>query len=143
MPLCRSLEHTGHRMATVGGGLCGICEGKASVSCRYSPLLWKERRRLPPQQTQKPPREQFLPSAGVFFGRAGVGRGAAPVCEPVWAADGRASSSAAAPLCHSEWLDFIFPPSFKSPSEGNLWLHFFFSAQVLECISQTQTYPTS
>lgn len=57
--------------------------------------------------------------------------------EPAGSAAGRASSRAVASLCCSSW----FYSSKKFPSEGNLWLHFFFSAQVLACVAQIQTYP--
>lgn len=112
MPLCRSLEHTGHRMATGGGG--SVASVRKRYHCPAATHLFsgKSASGCHPSRHRNYPREQFLPSVGVFLGWAGVGRGEALVCEPVWAADGRASSSVAASLCHSEWLDFIlfFPP---------------------------------
>lgn len=49
----------------------------------------------------------------------------------------------AASLCHSERLDFIVFFLLNLLLREICDYIFFFSAQVLECIAQTQTYPTS
>lgn len=55
-----------------GGGSLASVREKASLSCRYSPLLWKEHRRLPPQQTQEPPQGAVSPECGSVL-RGGLG----------------------------------------------------------------------
>lgn len=80
--LCGSLEHTGHRMAPVGGSVASARE-KGSLSCCSSSFLWKEHHRLPSQQTREPSQEAVSPGCGeCSSGWAGVGRGEALVCEP-------------------------------------------------------------
>lgn len=143
--LCGSLERTGYRMATGGGGSVASAREKGSLSCGSSSFLWKEHHRLPSQQTREPSQEAVSPECReCSSGWAGVGRGEALLCEPDWAADGKACSRMATSLCHCSRRGLIF-----FFSSLNLLLReicdyiFFFSAQVLECIAQTQTYPTS
>lgn len=106
--LCGSLERTGYRMATVGGSVASARK-KGSLSCCSSSFLWKEHHRLPSQQTQEPSQEAVSPECGEWSsGWAGVGRGEDLLCEPDWAADGKACSSMATSLCHCSRRGLIF-----------------------------------
>lgn len=100
LPLWESGTHRAQNGYCGGGSVASVRE-KGTLSCCYSSFLWKEHHRLPPQQTLEPSQEAVSPEFGeCSLGRAGVGRGEALVCEPAWAADGKACSSVAASLCH-------------------------------------------